>query len=181
MLSALNYVDYVLLGFVLLSSILGLARGFWLQIISLVVWVGAAVVYYCWGSLLTEDFVSHLMPADAAHWMVVGGLFIIFFFVGVVLRWLANTFFALNGFTFFNKVMGLLLGFCISIVLVLVMVYGVNYTDMATQSSWRSSVVVERTSEFLDKYSDRMVKKIDGQPIKRDTSISAHEYAKELA
>lgn len=181
MLAALNYVDYLLLSFVLLSSILGLARGFWLQIISLLVWVSASIAYYFLGPLLTDDFVSHLMPADVAKWVVMGGLFVLFFFIGVVLRWLASTLFTVNGFTFFNKVMGLLLGFCISVVLVLVIVYAVNYTDIARQDSWRSSVVVEHTSDFLDKYSDRVVKKVDGQSIKRNTSLSADEYTKELA
>lgn len=181
MFSALNYIDDVFLGFVLLSSMLGLVRGFWLQIISLAVWLGAAVVYYSLGPLLRDDFVSHFVPAAVANWVVVAGLFIIFFFIGVALRWLAAILFAVNSFTFFNKAMGLLLGFAVSIVLVLVVVYAVNYTDIEAQPLWRSSVVVQRSSEFLDTYSDRVVKKVNGQSIKRDTSIPTDEYTKELA
>ena len=77
---AFNYIDYIFFAFIIFSSLLGLARGFWVQIITFTTWLAAIGVYYFFGPNLAEHLMFNGMSKDFANWIVLGGVFFGFFF-----------------------------------------------------------------------------------------------------
>lgn len=178
-----NYFDYIGFAFIIFSSLLGLARGFWLQVITFGTWLGAAVVYYFFGPNIAEHLVSNGMSTEMSNWIVLGGIFLTFFFFGFVLRLFASTLLGVNTFTFFNKMMGLLLGFFVSIVVISFAVYAVNHTNYSSNQDWKKSVLVTRMSSVTNNFNGFKGFNEVGNARNSftNTSISKEEYAKELA
>lgn len=148
-----NLYDYIFFAFILFFAFIGLARGFWVQLIATFVWAIGAVFYYFYGASFEQGYLSQHLSLPIAHWFTLAIVIVGCFFVNFLIRFLLGSIFKLNAFTFFNKVFGFVFGACASTLIVLLMIYAINHSSLSTESTdWKKSYVVTQVSPEIESF-----------------------------
>ena len=148
-----NLYDYIFFAFILFFAFVGLARGFWVQLLSTIVWGLGAVFYYVYGPSLEQGFFSQYFSVPIAHWFMLGMVLVGCFFVNFLIRFILGSIFKLNAFTFFNKLGGLIFGACASAVIVLLIIYSINNSSLSTESTdWKKSYIVTKIMPEIESF-----------------------------
>lgn len=105
-----NILDYIILGIIFISVIIGLIRGFVREAISLVTWFCAfiaALKFSPWVAELLHSAISHTMTR-----YIVAGLLIFFavLIVGAIVSKLVHLLISVTGFGFLDRLLGLIFG-----------------------------------------------------------------------
>lgn len=138
----LTFIDYTFIIVLLAGALLGLARGFWLQLISVSVWALAAIIYYFEANAIASNLLAKYMALDVANWVVLAGLILLALCVSVFAKLFVGSVLGLNSATWFNKGMGFMLGLIAALIVSVLIVYGVSQTELANSSQWRNSVLI---------------------------------------
>jgi len=72
-----NNLDYIVIGIILLSGLLALARGFVREIFSLIAWAGASFAAFKFYPLLMPMAQHHIKNEKAAEWAATVGIFVV--------------------------------------------------------------------------------------------------------
>jgi membrane protein required for colicin V production len=138
-LSTLNWVDYTLMGIVLLSTVISFFRGFLREAISLISWVSALVFALLFSDqlqkLMTDWIGSELLRYVLAFIVI----FVAVILLGIIINAIVHLFVKSTGFSLPDRLMGLFFGFIRGILVVLVLLMFVNMgtlteTDALVQS-----------------------------------------------
>lgn len=146
-----TFIDYTFAVILLAGALLGFARGLYLQLISLVVWALAAVVYYFEANTIALDVLTKYMALDVANWVVLAGLILIALFLSFFVKLFASGVLGLNSATWFNKVMGFMLGMIASLIVIVLIVYGLSKTELADSSQWQNSLFIKSIMPVAEK------------------------------
>ncbi len=142
--------DYIFCAFVLFFAFVGLVRGFWVQLFSIAIW-SAGFIFYCfYAPTFEHGFLSAYMSANVAHWFAVAIILVGACIINFIARFLLNSIFKINPFTVVNKVGGFLLGACSSSLIVLLVIYALNNSPLAAESTdWEKSYTVKQATPIL--------------------------------
>ncbi len=161
MTTLFNLYDYIFFAFILFFAFIGLARGFWVQLLSILVWVGGVVFYYFDNALIEQVILSKYMSVAVAHWFVLAIVMVSCFFINFLIRFILGSLFKINAFTFFNKMGGFLLGICGSAIVVLLIINAVNNSSLSNESTdWKKSYVVTKITSIIESRKENNDKKI---------------------
>lgn len=159
--SLFNLYDYIFFAFMLFFVCVGLVRGFWIQLCSVIIWALGGIVYYYNAPQLEQVYLSRYLSIPVAHWFVLAIVLVGCFFINFLIRFLLGSVFKVNAFTFFNKVGGLFLGLVGSALIVALIIYAVNSSDMQNESSdWKKSYIVSNVIPTLDKLNEHSDEKV---------------------
>lgn len=154
--SLFNLYDYIFFAFILFFGCVGLIRGFWIQLFSLIVWLLGIIFYYYSAPKIEQVHLSKYLSIPVAHWFVLATILVGCFFINFLIRFLLSSLFKLNAFTFFNKIGGLLLGILSSALIILLLIYSINSSDISNEiSEWKKSYVILTLTPFLEKLNER--------------------------
>lgn len=157
MASLFNLYDYIIFAFVLFFSLIGLARGFWVQFFSTIVWILGGVIFYVYSPILEQVILAKYMSTPIAHWFVLAIVVVGCFIINFLIRFLLGSLFKINAFTFFNKMGGLVFGACSSSLVVLLIIYAINNSSLSHDSSdWGKSYVITKVTPILEKFHERV-------------------------
>ena len=105
-----NMLDYIFLGIIFISVIIGLVRGFVREAISLVTWFCAfiaALKFSPWVAELLHSAISHTMT----RYIVAGFLiFVAVLIVGAIVSKLVHLLISVTGFGLFDRLLGFIFG-----------------------------------------------------------------------
>ena len=108
--------DLVFVVVILVSALIGLARGFFREILSLIIWGGACVAALSFGEMLGEFIGAHMeVPLSGALGFV--GVFVAVLIAGALLQWAFAKLVASTGLTGTDRVLGFMFGGARGIVL----------------------------------------------------------------
>ena len=138
---AVTVFDYVVLGVVALSLLIGVWRGVVSEILALVAWVLAFVAARTWATPVGE-----MVAAELAEpvWRQVSGFLIIFVVVLILFalaRWLASLLLKAVGLAPLDRVLGALFGVARGVLVVWVMVLLAGLSSLPQQQWWRQAVL----------------------------------------
>lgn len=138
----MNWVDYAILGVVLVSAVVSLLRGFIKEALSLTGWIVAIWVALAFASRLSE-MLAGLISSPSLRIVVA---FTILFIVTLVLAALVN-FFASQlvkrtGLTGTDRVLGMFFGILRGAVIVAVLVLFAGLSTVPQESWWRGSLLI---------------------------------------
>ncbi|MBL8201814.1 MAG: CvpA family protein [Chromatiales bacterium] len=131
--------DYILLGMLLLSGLVGVLRGLIREALSLVIWVAAL-----WCAARFAPHAARLFTTvlDDSLWQLWAGrlaLFVGVLFAGSVLAWVVTYFVRRSVITGADRVLGMLFGIARGAVLAGILVLALDLGGFAAEPWWRES------------------------------------------
>jgi membrane protein required for colicin V production len=138
----MSWIDLVILGVIVLSSLISLIRGFVKESISLVTWVIAGVVafrYFIPLADLLEPFVNSL---TTRKWISGGILFIATLIVGAVVNFIVGQLVSRTGLSGTDKTLGVVFGAARGVLIVSMVVLLASLTPMPSAEWWQDSALI---------------------------------------
>lgn len=148
---AMNWIDYVFVGVLLLSCVIGLLRGFLREVISLVAMVLAVFVALKLAVVVSE-LVSWSTPG-VRYIVAFIVIFLLVLFVGMLLGRFAKTMASTIGMGIPDRILGVVFGFTRGAIVVVMAVLLLNMTSL-TQSDWYGQSVTIPTFQVAAKWLD---------------------------
>lgn len=148
----LSWVDVVLLAIVALSTLVGLWRGFVVEVMSLVVWVAAFWLAFVYGDDASRLFAEYVASPSARLLLGYALLFLAALLVGGLATWLLGKLVRSTGLSGTDRLLGLGFGLLRGVALGCVLVLVMGFTPLPQDPWWRDSRVLpgfQRGAEWL--------------------------------
>ena len=148
----LNGIDIVLLAIVALSSVVGLWRGFVVEVMSLVAWVAAFWLAFSFGDEAAGLFAAYVSTPSARLLLGYALLFIGALVVGGLATWLIGKLVRSTGLSGTDRMLGLGFGLLRGAALACVLVLVMGFTPMPQDPWWQESRVLpgfQRGAEWM--------------------------------
>jgi membrane protein required for colicin V production len=145
------WVDYVIVGILALSAVIGLARGLIREVLSLIIWVVAVLVAWKFHSPLADQL-THWLSTPSVR---IGVAFVILVFVvlilGAILGQVLTTLVDKTGLTGTDRLLGVVFGAARGALLVAVLVYLAALTPMLEDPWWKESLLIGHFQTLADR------------------------------
>lgn len=134
----MNWVDYLILAIIVISTLISLLRGFMREIVSLVTWVIGFWVALRFARQLGDVFSIIHNPSVR---VVIGFaiLFIVILILGAAINFLIGRIMEKTGAGAADRILGMLFGMVRGIVIVAVLVIVAGFTTLPQNSGWHDS------------------------------------------
>ncbi len=138
----MNPVDIVILVILVISTLMGVYRGFVREALSLAAWVVA--VYVAWqfavpGAALLEDHISQISLRVAAAFAII---FVAVLIAVSILSFMLYRLFALTGISGLDRSLGAVFGITRGVILVAAAILAAVYMNFAAQPWWQGANLV---------------------------------------
>lgn len=144
------WVDYVIIGIIALSAIVGLARGLIREVIALAVWIAAlAAAWFFYKPLaawLSAYISTPSVQIGAAVLIIVLGVLI----AGAIIAYLLSTLVEKTGLTGTDRVLGVVFGAARGAVLVALLVFLASLTPVTQDPWWNESKLLGQFKVLAD-------------------------------
>lgn len=138
----MNWVDYTILGIILISAFIGLGRGLIREVLSLAVWIaalgGAWLYHRDVAEMLTAQISNPSARIAVAFVLVVLGILILGAIIGAILTAIVTK----TRLTGLNRALGFVFGAARGVVLISMAVFLGALTPMPEESWWKESRTV---------------------------------------
>lgn len=143
-------IDYLILGIIVISAMIGIWRGFVREALSLIVWVAAFWLAYVWASTLEVMLVDLL--ADQAVRIIICFvvLFLMVHVAGFVLSRLLSSLIRSIGLKGVDRVAGAGFGFVRGFIAVVALVLLVDMTPLMQHKAWQQSIIVPMFKDAIE-------------------------------
>jgi len=144
------WVDYVIIGIIALSAIIGLARGLIREVIALAVWIVAALAAWMFYVPVAEQLTPWIETPSvrmaAAVLILVFGVLI----VGAIVAYVLSVLVDKTGLTGTDRLLGMVFGAGRGAVLVALLVFLATLTPMAEDPWWSQSRLLPKFQLLAD-------------------------------
>lgn len=165
----LTTADIVLLAIVGLSTLVGLWRGFVVEVMSLAVWVAAFWLAFAYGDDAAGLFAGTVQAAGARLFLGYAALFIAALLVGGLATWLMGKLVKSTGLSGTDRLLGLVFGLLRGAALACVLVLLLGFTPLPQDAWWRESRLLpgfQRGAEWLRSWLPQAVAQhVDFRPV----------------
>ena len=155
----MEYADYVVVGIIAVSILVGVLRGFVKEAFSLAVWVAAFLVAFQYSGALALQLESHIELPSARTALAFTGLFLAVLLVGGLLTFLVGKLVEKTGLSGSDRLLGGVFGGIRGLILVLVLMLVAGLTPVPQDPWWQQLRTIqslmplaEWSSGFLPDY-----------------------------
>lgn len=149
----MNWTDYIVIGVLALSVLIGLWRGLISEVLALAIWVAAFWVAWMFGPVVAAHF-EHLIELPSARIIVGYGLcFVAVLILGALLRFVIGKLIESTGLSGTDRLLGMLFGFARGVLLVTLLVFLLGFTAFTRDPWWQQSVLLpqfQRVAAWLE-------------------------------
>jgi membrane protein required for colicin V production len=146
----MNWIDYTILGVILLSAIISLVRGFVKEAISLAIWFGAFMI----ASQFYADLASYLTKFDdpmIRNGVAIAILFVSTLVIGGLVNYLIAQLVQFSGLTGTDRALGLVFGGLRGVLIVSALLFFLDtFTSMPTSTWWETSILIPEFSLIIE-------------------------------
>lgn len=135
----MNWADYAIVGVVLLSALVGVARGLIRELVSLAVWIAAILIAWLYHRQVAELLVPYLSQPSVRLAVAFVALIVATLVVGAILGAILSALIDKTGLSAVDRVLGLGFGAGRGIVIVAMAVYLAALTPMPEDPWWGES------------------------------------------
>ena len=139
----MEYADYVVLGIIAISILVGAIRGFIKEAFSLAVWAAAFLVAFQYSGVLAQLLESHLELPSARTSLAFAGLFLLVLLVGGLLTFLVGKLVEKTGLSGTDRLLGGVFGGVRGLVLVLALMLVAGLTPIPQDPWWQQSRTIQ--------------------------------------
>ncbi|HEV2608510.1 MAG TPA: CvpA family protein, partial [Xanthomonadaceae bacterium] len=138
----MSAVDWVLLGVVALSALMGAMRGIVVEVLSLVVWIAAFWLAFGYGVEVAGLFFAQMHDPAARLLVAYAAVFIAALIVGSLVTWLIGKLVRTVGLGGIDRLLGLLFGVVRGCALACMLVLLLGLTALPREPSWHASPLI---------------------------------------
>ncbi|MFT5351184.1 MAG: membrane protein required for colicin V production [Cellvibrionaceae bacterium] len=145
----LNWVDWLIIAILGISSLISLKRGLVKETLSLAIWLTAFLVA-SWFSLSLAPVLSPWVESFSLRQMLAFAiLFLISLILGGIVSYLTATLIKVTGLTGTDRILGMIFGLVRGAVIVMVLViYSPKLVDVSKDQWWQHSVLIPHFQSF---------------------------------
>jgi membrane protein required for colicin V production len=154
--AALNWVDYIILVIMALSTLVGIFRGFIKEAVSLLVWVVAIFVaikfFSPLGQYVNKHYIDSLIVSNVVAFV---GLFIVTLILGLIINVIISLLIEKTGLTATDRLLGIVFGLVRGVLLVALLIMFVNLSAFRKNKVFEQSKLVsafEPVATWLSKF-----------------------------
>lgn len=146
----LNFIDIGIVVFIVITALVGLARGFIWMSLFLATWVAAAVLAF-----LYHDELMTMLPfqlSSKVFQMIVAALIIFLgiLFIGTIINYLFSKAIRVIGLGSVDRLLGVILGLALSGFIIAMAVMFTGLTKYTEEPMWQSSILVPKFAKAAD-------------------------------
>ena len=149
----MNWTDYIIIGVLGLSVLIGLWRGLVSEVLALAIWIAAFWVAWTFGPAVAAHF-DHIIELPSARIIVGYGIcFVTVLILGALLRFAISKLIQSTGLSGTDRLLGMLFGFVRGVLLVSLLVFLVGFTAFTRDPWWQQSVLLpqfQRVAAWLE-------------------------------
>ena len=145
-----NWVDYVIVGIILLSTIISLARGFVREALSLITWVIAFWISFKFGSSLANILINYIKTPPLRIVVAFAIIFVVTLIIGGLTNYLLSQIIIKSGLDGTDRAIGMIFGLARGVLLIGVVLLFLNLTNFTKDEGWRESVLIPRFTTLID-------------------------------
>ena len=176
----MEYADYVVVGIIAASILVGVLRGFVKEAFSLAVWIAAFLVAFQYSGALAMQLETHIELPSARTALAFTGLFLVVLLVGGLLTFLVGKLVEKTGLSGSDRLLGGVFGGVRGMILVLVLMLVAGLTPVPQDPWWQQSRTIQSlmplaqwSAGFLPDYILEHLEltpeqKVDNQPAKEE-------------
>lgn len=138
----MNWTDYIILGVLTLSVLVGLWRGLVSEVLALAIWIAAFWVAWKFGPVVAEALPPAIQLPSARIILGYALCFVAVLILGALLRFVIGKLIQGTGLSGTDRLLGMLFGFVRGVVLVTLLVFLVGFTALTRDSWWQQSVLL---------------------------------------
>ena len=136
------WIDYTLIGLILISSVIGLLRGLIREAFSLVLWVVAIWVGLTFSREFSSFLESMIDYPSARIAAAFAALFFITLILGALISYLLSELVKKTGLTGSDRFAGMIFGIARGLVVVAIIIMLAGLTPLPEDSWWKESVLI---------------------------------------
>jgi membrane protein required for colicin V production len=155
----LEYADYVILGIVAISILVGVIRGFIKEAFSLAVWAAAFLIAFQYSGVLALELESHIELPSARTALAFTGIFLLVLLVGGLTTFLIGKLVEKTGLSGTDRLLGGVFGSIRGLFLVIALMLVSGLTPVPQDPWWQNSrsiqsllPLAEWSAQFLPDY-----------------------------
>lgn len=145
------WVDFAIIGIIALSAIIGLARGFIREVLSLAIWVVAVFAAWTFHRTLAEQLTPWLSTPSVRIGVAFIILVLVVLILGAILGQILSTLIEKTGLTGTDRLLGVVFGAARGALLVAVLVYLAALTPMPDDPWWKESQLIGHFQTLADR------------------------------
>lgn len=137
------WVDYLIIGIILLSSGISIIRGFIKEVLSLVSWalaIWVAIMFYPYVATLLVDYIA---TPSLRFFAAFFSLFIVTLILGALVNHLISTIVEKTGLSGTDRMLGVIFGLARGLAVVVLLVLLAGATPMPNDDWWQNSLLLE--------------------------------------
>jgi len=146
----MNWVDIAIVAIILVSALIGLARGLIREVLSLAVWVAALGVAYLYHKGVADALTAQIAQPNVRAGVAFVGLVLIVLILGSIIGALLTALIDKTGLTGLDRLLGLIFGAGRGGVVVAMAVFLAALTPLPEELWWQESAVIVQFQQAAD-------------------------------
>ncbi len=142
------WVDYLIICIVIVSAVIGLFRGFFREVVSLVAWVAAFMVAIHFTEPMSQLLEGSIETPSLRKAVTGAGLFVVVLLVGGVINFLVGKLVSSSGLAGTDRSIGAAFGLVRGVVLVIILMLLASLTPMPQDPWWRDSQFIPHLEPY---------------------------------
>jgi membrane protein required for colicin V production len=138
----LNWTDYIIIGILGLSVLIGLFRGLVSEVLALLIWAVAFWVAWMFGPLVAAQFEGLIRLPSGRAIAGYGLCFVVVLVFGAILRFVVRRLVEGTGLSGTDRLLGMLFGFARGVLVVTLLVFLAGFTPLTRDPWWQRSLLL---------------------------------------
>lgn len=159
----MSWLDLVIIGIILVSTLISLVRGFVKESISLVSWILAGFIAFRYFSALSELLLPYLESPTLRTGIAFSVLFVCTLIVGAIVNFMASQMVSKTGLSGTDKTLGMVFGAARGILIVTLIVLLAGLTPMPEEVWWQEAMLIEYFTTMANWLKDILPQDIAGR------------------
>lgn len=168
----LNTTDFIIIGFILLSVLISLSRGFVREALSLLTWLLAAYVAFTYAHESADLIKGMIQNPHTRTIVAFVALFLFVVIVGGLFNYFVGRVISISGLGFFDRILGIAFGAARGILVVALIIIMIKGTSLVERGWWRHSQLIPQFTPLTQTMEDLFPKQAE------DKLIMLHEEKK---
>ena len=144
----MNWVDYLIIGIILISSGISIVRGFIKEVLSLISWIVAIWVAFMFFANFASLLTPYIDTATLRLFIAFFVLFVVTLILGALVNHLISQLVEKTGLSGTDRALGVIFGILRGAAIVTILVLAAGVTPMPSDSWWQNSLLLQHFEDL---------------------------------